>query len=500
VTPDELEKVVDAVNRFKAYTVHLSEDTLVRLMASLVALSLNTLAVSSSTVGGRQQSSASNNSTISLSSLAAAMSAGVNSKSTAQNATAAAYMAEAISANLIGYSMRAAIEITKTNSFRVSIVFQMVMSHLRMVASLKSSTLRVVAVAATHDVIASTLEYLLSQKAIAAEDCTLHPHMMSTARLTDDILYSLVMPQFEGAFDPMHFQKVSLNQSLLHASNLPVLTQLDLFSSLKSLASVRYDDVRKGILLGLRSLLQGRGGGQIKGIGWVTIIELLILVPSSMKNTDDADEGPNEDEDITEAKEQWPRASLESAFACMTLLVDDFLEELPDYAILQGICCLASFGAQIVDVNISLTAVELLWKVTDHALSSRLGDASKSTVDGVGSTVSKVDLLNLTMTHLQSLAKDSRPEIRNCAMRTLFAAIVANSSLLSVESWRFVFDDILFPLFGATVEKSGKASNEQSDAPELKKGVKMTLHHSRDTASKQVSSSLVSSDFIYDVP
>jgi hypothetical protein len=151
-------------------------------------------------------------------------------------------------------------------------------------------------------------------------------------------------------------------------------------------------------------------------------------------------------------------------------------------------------------VNISLTAVELLWKVTDHALSSRLGDASKSTVDGVGSTVSKVDLLNLTMTHLQSLAKDSRPEIRNCAMRTLFAAIVANSSLLSVESWRFVFDDILFPLFGATVEKSGKASNEQSDAPELKKGVKMTLHHSRDTASKQVSSSLVSSDFIYDVP
>jgi hypothetical protein len=240
--------------------------------------------------------------------------------------------------------------------------------------------------------------------------------------------------------------------------------------------------VRKGVLFGLRSLLQGRGGGQIQGVGWVTIIELLILVPSSMKS--ELEDVDADEDDTFGNREQWPRATLETAFACMTLIVDDFLDVLPDYAILQGICCLASFGAQILDVNISLTAVELLWKVTDHALSSGV-EVMCTEEGGQGATVSKIDLLNLTMMHLQTLAKDPRPEIRNCAMRTLFAAIVANSHLLSVDSWKFVFNDVLFPLFGATVDKSSKASNEQSDAPEIKKGVKMTVHHSRDTASKQ---------------
>lgn len=398
------------------------------------------------------------------------------------------------------------MEIIKINSFRVSSVWQMVMSHLRMVASLKSSTLRVVSVAATHDVIASTLEFLLSKGDTSVTlSPEFHPFMLSTCRLTDDILYALVMPQFEVVFDALNYQKIQFDSRLKALSdNWPKLTQLDLFSSLKSLSSVRYDDVRKSVLFGLRSLLQGKGGGQIKGVGWVTIIELLILVPSSMRgdssssaNTSTtsplAEEGGEDEES---SSEQWPRATLETAFNCMTLIVDDFLDQLPDYAIFQGICCLASFGSQVIDVNISLTAVELLWKVTDHALSSHPSTDQSSSIPTTGrdeatfftgeaATVSKVDLLNLTMTHLQSLSKDQRPEIRNCAMRTLFAAIVANSSLLSVESWRFVFHDILFPLFDATLERSDRASHETSDAPELKKGVKMTMHHSRDTASKQ---------------
>ena len=480
ITTDELDKVLDCVNRFKTYSMNISDDTLLRLMTSLVALSLNSLAVSSA---GGARASTSVRSTISSASLAAVMSAGVNSRASINSTVA--YMADAIDQGLVGYSMRAAIEISKINSFRVSSVWQMVMSHLRMVASLKSSTLRVISVAATHDIIASTLECLLqTPPELSAVDEEWHPFMMSTTRLTDDILYTLVMPQLDGAFDPMRFQRVALHQRLKDHTEWPQLTQLDLFASLKSLASVRYDDVRKGLLLGLRSLLQGKGGGQIKGVGWVTIIELLILVPSSMRNSELDVEPLNEDVDNPETREQWPQASLETAFACLTLIVDDFLEELPDYAIMQGICCLASFGSQVVDVNISLTSVELLWKVTDHALSSTKTVSSQSEIDGA--SVSKVDLLNLAMTHLQSLSKDSRSEIRNCAVRTLFAAIVANSSLLSIESWRFVFDEILFPLLKATVEKSGRANNMQSDAPELKKGVKMTLHHSRDTASKQV--------------
>jgi hypothetical protein len=198
VTPDELEKIIDCIGRFKLYTVHIADGSLVKLMASLVALSLNSLAVLPSGQSTATNSKAGNgsNTHISSSSLAAVMSMGVSGG----KGNSTQYLTEGISKGLIGFSMQATIEISKMNSFRVSSIWQMVMSHLRMVASLKSSTLRVVSVAATHDVIAATLEFLLSHEvALSAED-ELHPFMMTTARMTDDILYSLVMPQFETAF------------------------------------------------------------------------------------------------------------------------------------------------------------------------------------------------------------------------------------------------------------------------------------------------------------
>ena len=48
-----------------------------------------------------------------------------------------AYMAEGIRSGTISFSLQALIEVTKLNSFRISTIWQMVISHLRMVASLK---------------------------------------------------------------------------------------------------------------------------------------------------------------------------------------------------------------------------------------------------------------------------------------------------------------------------------------------------------------------------
>jgi hypothetical protein len=50
----------------------------------------------------------------------------------------------------------------------------------------------------------------------------------------------------------------------------------------------------------------------------------------------------------------------------MKLIVDDFLELLPHEVIIQAVHCVSAFSAQDYDVNISLTSIEMLWKVAGH--------------------------------------------------------------------------------------------------------------------------------------
>ena len=73
--------------------------------------------------------------------------------------------------------------------------------------------------------------------------------------------------------------------------------------------------------------------------------------------------------------------------------------------------------------------LEMLWKVYDQMMrSSHEGE----------SHVAKRDVFEMTMRKLLSLSMDSRPEIRNCATNTLFAAmtLTSNASLTSGEQWR----------------------------------------------------------------
>jgi hypothetical protein len=73
-------------------------------------------------------------------------------------------------------------------------------------------------------------------------------------------------------------------------------------------------------------------------------------------------------------------------------------------------------------------------------------------------------------------------------MHTLFGAITAHAHRLSTSRWKSLFVDALFPLFAKAGDRSALAMrrNEEAMTPELKKGVKMAMHHSRDTAQKQV--------------
>lgn len=170
----DVDKVFDSIERFKQYSVFLSDDALVRLMTSLVALSMNHLAVNATSVAhsssssrldemdrergsGSRSGGAGGDNIIQVNASPFAPAAGgvggasgpggsmsgsgnraVLSRIRPGSSSAGlAYMAEGIRSGTISFSLQALIEVTKLNSFRISTIWQMVISHLRMVASLK---------------------------------------------------------------------------------------------------------------------------------------------------------------------------------------------------------------------------------------------------------------------------------------------------------------------------------------------------------------------------
>jgi hypothetical protein len=162
----EVEKVFAAIERFKQYSVFLSDEALVRLMTSLVALSMNHLAVQANTSNnsgaGDNGSEAtrirgSSNADIiqvnaspytaaaAVSGASGAAGGGGNTVSTIvarrirpeSSSAGLQYMIDGIRSGTISFSLQALIEVTKLNAFRISTVWQMVISHLRMAASLK---------------------------------------------------------------------------------------------------------------------------------------------------------------------------------------------------------------------------------------------------------------------------------------------------------------------------------------------------------------------------
>lgn len=353
---------------------------------------------------------------------------------------------------------------------------------------------RAIAVAATNDLIATALQHMKHRTlpsdlfrfgkdpvwspppipSVGAGGLIQAP--LNLTILVDDLLFNFLLPPFEQVFVPLAYQKVEFCSSDGQTPNIN-LVQSDLLLSLKALASVPQADVRNDSIQGLLALLQ-EGGHAVEG-GWEIVFDLLMSIPQSMITNEAGSESPGNASSASSNQLAWPKESLMSAFTCMKLILDDFLEELPHEVIIKGVHCVAAFSAQSQDVNVSLTSIEMLWKVTDYIMTS------SRKVDDVDTSTAALDVM---LHRLSVLSVDSRPEIRNCATNTLYSAILSNANMLSSDQWRSVFDDIIFPLFEATEQKAmlAMSSKEEAMTPEIKKGVKMALHHSRDTAHKQV--------------
>mmetsp|Transcript_5623 Transcript_5623/g.8694 ORF Transcript_5623/g.8694 Transcript_5623/m.8694 type:complete len:1334 (+) Transcript_5623:1-4002(+) len=93
------------------------------------------------------------------------------------------------------------------------------------------------------------------------------------------------------------------------------------------------------------------------------------------------------------------------------------------------------------------------------------------------------------------LSSDPRPEVRNCALRTLSSTLVTHGGVLGPSAWYMCMWHILFPAFQAVRQaafdssRSSAANDDSVGTPQLgkEKGapVMMLLHHSRNTIRKQ---------------
>lgn len=317
---------------------------------------------------------------------------------------------------------------------------------------------------------------------------------LSTActTLSDDLLYHVICPSLDAVFLPRQMHRRVLQQCYALASAGAFhLTQADMLGSLRSLASLADEEVRSAVTSGIDRMLQ-QEDDRLTPDGWTALLDILTMPALSVSRQQDMvvststylTDDDNEVSGSIKAGVPWTHESLAKAFSCVKLTSDDFLDRLDLNATLRLIDSLFVFSIQDSDINISLTAVEIMWKVTDsfaRAVGTR--EAAK-----VGNADPKKMVFDAMLERLMALSVDSRPEIRNCAMKTLFAAMVSHASQLSPPQWRSVFSDVIFPLFGLAAHRSDDArrSHAKAFAPELKKGVTMTVHHSRDTAHKQV--------------
>ncbi|KAF5350099.1 hypothetical protein D9756_009239 [Leucocoprinus leucothites] len=144
------------------------------------------------------------------------------------------------------------------------------------------------------------------------------------------------------------------------------------------------------------------------------------------------------------------------AFQSMTLVCDSISTLSPDHLRLC-ISTLGQFGRQ-ADTNIALTAAtSLLWSVSD-AIQAKRKDAELEPQYS--------ELWMFLLFELLNLGSDSRPEVRDGAIQTLFRTIQLYGSTLTLETWEECVWKVSFPLLDSLTEEIRRLANELEDAEE----------------------------------
>jgi hypothetical protein len=213
----------------------------------------------------------------------------------------------------------------------------------------------------------------------------------------------------------------------------------------------------------------------LSGDNLISVIKTLSILSGFVASESQSDP-------IDRSTKAWVSVSAKS-FQIFKLIFDDFLEpsvsehDVPTHssedqeAIID--CCVA-FGKSRHDVNTSLTATSMLWTIADQ-------DPTPSTLD-------------LVLSKLSFLALDNRPELRNCSVNTLVSCAVGRGHQFTNEQWERVLNKTIFGVMKDISAAINGTENQVPNADSGKKSsqrYKVAVHHSRDSATKQWSTTLV---------
>lgn len=266
-------------------------------------------------------------------------------------------------------------------------------------------------------------------------------------------------------------------------------------------------EVRSGALKILLHVLERRGEKLYHS--WPDILELL----RSVANTSEKDFVP-------------------LGFQSVCVIMNDGLVSIPPHAIDTCIEVAGAFGAQRTDVNISLTAIGLLWTTSDFFargvfegknmveigrrfsvgalqlnlqhqiddLDTGLAESNVASENGLVPSEKRTDfdykrLLLAVYDVIQGFGTDERPEVRNTAIDTLFMSISRHGLKLSPAMLEHCLWNLVFPLIDTVRHLASTSSKDEWQGRELGtqggKPVHMLVHHSRNTAQKQWDETLV---------
>ncbi|KAG7177207.1 MON2-like, partial [Homarus americanus] len=139
------------------------------------------------------------------------------------------------------------------------------------------------------------------------------------------------------------------------------------------------------------------------------------------------------------------------AFQCLQLVVTDFLPLMPWACLPLTVDTAAKFGSQTQELNISLTAIGLMWNISDYFYQNQEKLRASLTSDnqvfpdfpGVPNMPPFDKLWMCLYARLGDLCVDSRPAVRKSAGQTLFSTIAAHGALLHNQTWQAVLWQVL---------------------------------------------------------
>uniref|UniRef100_A0A0E0FTS7 Protein MON2 homolog n=1 Tax=Oryza nivara TaxID=4536 RepID=A0A0E0FTS7_ORYNI len=320
--------------------------------------------------------------------------------------------------------------------------------------------------------------WVLVLETLAALDRAIHsPHAStqevsaSVSRLSRDtsgqysdfhILSSLNSQGISSA--PHHFQEEKLlKESETVSFEYAVLSPLViLYSSNKNI------DVQMGALKILLHVLERHG--EKLSYSWPSILHMLRAV--------------------TDASE---KDLISLGFQSIRVIMNEGLATIPVQCLDECILVTGAYGTQKTDINISLTAVGLLWTATDFVVKGLIsksaekangmdeeaesGGAVKEEVlsssekdikqSPLKSVVDYNKLFFSVFSVLQKLGADDRPEVRNSAVRTLFQTLSTHGQKLSKTMWEDCLWIYVFPMHLLRLEMSGKERNLELEQGKL---------------------------------